>query len=112
MADYSDIIKDFKFNREGLICAVAQSHDTNRVLMVAWMNAEAVRLTLESKRVWYWSRSRKKLWRKGEQSGNNQSLVEMHLDCDGDTLLLKVKQEGPACHTGNTSCFFKGIFPF
>ena len=92
-----------------MVCAVAQSEEGNRVLMVAWMNAEAVRFTLESGRVWYWSRSRRRLWKKGEESGNGQWLVEMRPDCDGDALLLRVRQEGPACHTGKATCFYRRV---
>ena len=96
-----------KFGADGLVTAVAQQHDTGEVLMTAWMNREAVRLTLSEGRVCYWSRSRQALWRKGETSGQVQHLREMRLDCDGDTLLLLVDQEGVACHTGRRNCFFR-----
>jgi phosphoribosyl-AMP cyclohydrolase len=96
-----------RFDEDGLVPAVAQQHDTGEVLMVAWMNADAVRETLASGRVCYWSRSRQKLWRKGESSGQRQRLVELRVDCDGDTLLLRVEQTGVACHTGRRSCFFR-----
>ncbi len=89
--------------------AVAQDAKTGDVLMLAWMNAEALRLTLETSQVTYWSRSRKSLWRKGETSGHTQRLVSAFVDCDGDTLLLKVDQTGPACHTGAPACFFRKI---
>jgi len=95
-----------KFGPDGLVAAIAQQHDTGEVLMLAWMNREAVRLTLAEGRVCYWSRSRQALWRKGETSGQVQHLKEMRLDCDGDALLLLVDQQGVACHTGRRSCFF------
>ena len=98
-----------KFNAEGLIPAIAQQHDSGEVLMLAWMSREAVEETLATGRVCYWSRSRRKLWRKGETSGQVQRLVEMRLDCDGDALLLKVDQTGVACHTGRRSCFFRRV---
>jgi phosphoribosyl-AMP cyclohydrolase len=97
------------FNEQGLIPAIAVDHVTGEVLMLAWMNKEAVDITLETKQVTYWSRSRKVLWRKGETSGHTQELVEIYVDCDSDTLMLKVKQTGPACHTGNKTCFFRKI---
>ncbi len=95
-----------KFDAQGLIPAIAQQHGTGEVLMLAWMNAESVAQTLATGEVCYWSRSRQKLWRKGESSGQTQKLVEMRLDCDGDALLLLVDQLGVACHTGRRSCFF------
>ena len=98
-----------KFDAEGLIPAIAQQHDSGEVLMLAWMSREAIEETLATGRVCYWSRSRRKLWRKGETSGQVQRLVEMRLDCDGDTLLLKVDQTGVACHTGRRSCFFRRV---
>lgn len=96
-----------RFDGDGLIPAIAQQHDTGEVLMMAWMNAEAVAETLASGRVCYFSRSRGRLWRKGESSGQTQRLVELRLDCDGDTLLLLVDQHGVACHTGRRTCFFR-----
>jgi phosphoribosyl-AMP cyclohydrolase len=87
--------------------AIAQQHDTGEVLMMAWMNRDAVRETLETGRVCYWSRSRRALWRKGETSGQVQRLVDLRIDCDGDTLLLLVDQTGVACHTGKRRCFFR-----
>jgi phosphoribosyl-AMP cyclohydrolase len=93
------------FDRDGLIPAVAQQHDSGETLMLAWMNRESVAETLKTGRVCYWSRSRRKLWRKGESSGHVQRLVELRVDCDGDALLLLVDQTGPACHTGTRSCF-------
>ena len=95
------------FGPDGLIAAVAQQHDTGEVLMLAWMNREAVRLTLSEGRVCYWSRSRRALWRKGETSGQVQRLRELRLDCDGDAVLLLVEQQGVACHTGRRNCFFR-----
>lgn len=96
-----------KFNEQGLIPAIAQDAATGTVLMMAWMNAEALALTLSEQRAVYYSRSRNKLWRKGEESGNVQELVDILLDCDGDTILLKVNQiGGRACHTGRKHCFF------
>ena len=99
----------FVFNEEGLIPAIAQQHDTGEVLMLAWMNQEAIDETLRTGRVCYYSRSRKKLWRKGESSGQAQNLVALRLDCDGDTILLLVDQQGVACHTGRRNCFFHAL---
>ncbi|GHB09142.1 phosphoribosyl-AMP cyclohydrolase [Salinicola rhizosphaerae] len=95
-----------KWNADGLIPAIAQQHDSGEVLMMAWMNRAALKETLSTHRVCYWSRSRQAFWRKGETSGQQQHLVEARFDCDGDTLLLKVDQSGPACHTGRRSCFY------
>jgi phosphoribosyl-AMP cyclohydrolase len=100
-------IDEIAFAPDGLIAAVAQQHDTGEVLMVAWMNRDAIRATLTEGRVCYWSRSRQALWRKGETSGQVQYLREMRLDCDGDTILLLVDQHGVACHTGRRNCFFR-----
>ncbi len=102
----TDFIAGVKFDDRGLVAAVAQDAKDGRVLMVAWMNREALTRTLETRDVTYWSRSRGELWRKGETSGHTQRLVEAWIDCDGDTLLLKVDQTGPACHTGAPTCFF------
>jgi phosphoribosyl-AMP cyclohydrolase len=93
----------------GLITAITVDADTNEVLMVAYMNEEAYRLTRETGRVHYWSRSRNKLWKKGEESGNMQELVELRVDCDQDALLVRARQTGPACHEGYRSCFFRSI---
>jgi phosphoribosyl-AMP cyclohydrolase len=98
-----------RYDANGLVPAIAQQHDTGEVLMAAWMNAESLAETLATGRVCYWSRSRKALWRKGETSGQTQRLVEMRVDCDGDTLLLMVDQVGAACHTGQRSCFFRAV---
>jgi phosphoribosyl-AMP cyclohydrolase len=95
------------FDADGLVPAIAQQHDTGEVLMLAWMNREAVAETLATGRVCYYSRSRGQLWRKGETSGQVQRLVELRLDCDGDALLLLVDQPGVACHTGRRDCFFR-----
>ena len=100
-------LAEIKFDRDGLVPAIAQQYDTGEVLMVAWMNREALSVTLAEGRVCYWSRSRRKLWRKGETSGQVQLLRELRLDCDGDTVLLLVDQPGVACHTGRRSCFFR-----
>lgn len=94
-----------QYNESGLICAVAQQHDTGEVLMVAWMDAEALRRTLSTARGTYWSRSRQQYWVKGETSGNIQRVLQIRHDCDGDAVLLLVDQDGPACHTGTHSCF-------
>jgi phosphoribosyl-AMP cyclohydrolase len=99
----------FRFDHEGLIPAIAQQHDSGEVLMLAWMNRDALEETLATGQVCYWSRSRQKLWRKGETSGQTQLLVELRYDCDGDTLLLLVDQQGVACHTGHRSCFYTAL---
>ena len=103
------IVEDIKFNADGLVPAIAQQHDTGEVLMMAWMNRDAVIETLETGRVCYFSRSRGKLWRKGESSGQVQTLKDFRWDCDGDTLLLQVDQAGVACHTGRRNCFFNAV---
>lgn len=101
------VVAEIAFDARGLVPAVAQRHDSGEVLMLAWMSAEALRETLATGRVCYWSRSRAALWRKGETSGQVQTLVDLRLDCDGDTILLLVDQVGVACHTGRRSCFFR-----
>lgn len=98
-----------RFDDQGLIPAIAQQHDTGEVLMMAWMNREAVEETLRTRRVTYWSRSRRSLWRKGESSGQVQKLIDLRFDCDADTILLLVDQTGVACHTGRRSCFFRAL---
>jgi phosphoribosyl-AMP cyclohydrolase len=98
-----------KFNADGLVPAIAQQFDSGEVLMMAWMNAESVAETLATGRVCYWSRSRGKLWRKGESSGQVQTLKDFRWDCDGDTLLLMVDQIGVACHTGRRNCFYNAM---
>src|SRR5215213_6793275 len=102
-----EALAQINFGPDGLVASVAQQFDTGEVLMVAWMNREAVRVTLAEGRACYWSRSRQALWRKGETSGQVQRLREMRLDCDGDTVLLLVDQTGVACHTGRRSCFYR-----
>ncbi len=97
------------FDDDGLVPAIAQSHDTREVLMMAWMNRDAVAETLRTGRVCYYSRSRKALWRKGESSGQVQALVDFRFDCDNDTVLVLVDQTGVACHTGRRSCFFHAV---
>ena len=97
------------FNADGLVAAIAQDRRTGKVLMLAWMNREALSLTLSTGAMTYWSRSRNSLWRKGETSGHTQRLVEAYVDCDGDALLFKVEQTGPACHTGNEACFYRRL---
>ena len=99
----------FKFDDRGLITAVVQDATTKDVLMVAWMNAEALQLTQDTGEAHFWSRSRQELWHKGGTSGNIQRIREIKIDCDGDTLLLLVDPAGPACHTGETSCFYREI---
>lgn len=98
-------LRKIKFNEKGLIPAIAQDAEKHDVLMMAWMNKNSIKETLKTGRVCYWSRSRRALWRKGESSGQEQQLVDLIYDCDGDTILLKVKQTGVACHTGRRSCF-------
>jgi phosphoribosyl-AMP cyclohydrolase len=103
------IIADLTFDRDGLVPAIAQSQETGEVLMLAYMNADAVRETLQTGRVCYWSRSRQALWRKGESSGHVQRLIELRYDCDNDALLLRVEQTGPACHTNRPNCFYRAV---
>ncbi len=102
-------VNSILFDADGLVPAIAQQHDSGEVLMMAWMNAEAVAETLRTRRVCYYSRSRQTLWRKGESSGQTQALVDFRIDCDGDTVLLQVDQLGVACHTGRRNCFFNAI---
>lgn len=96
-----------KFNDQGLIPAIIQDAHNGEILMMAWMNAESLSLTQEKGETIFWSRSRGELWHKGATSGNIQRVIEIRVDCDADTLLIKVESEGPACHTGNRSCFFR-----
>jgi phosphoribosyl-AMP cyclohydrolase len=98
-----------QFDSQGLVPAIAQQHDTGEVLMMAYMDSAAVAETMRTGRVCYWSRSRKAPWRKGDTSGHIQTLVELRVDCDGDTLLAEVEQTGVACHTGRHNCFFRAI---
>ena len=103
------IPNNLKYDEKGLIPAVIQDRQTNEVLMVAYMNAESVKKTVESGFTWFWSRSRQKYWQKGETSGHMQQVREILYDCDQDTLLIKVDQTGPACHTGSRSCFYRAF---
>ena len=103
------VLNEVTFNDAGLVMAVAQQHDTGEILMAAWMNADALKETLDKGQVCYWSRSRRSLWRKGESSGQVQHLIELRVDCDGDTLLALVDQTGVACHTGRRTCFFTAL---
>ena len=105
----TDIFETITFTADGLVPAIAQQHDTGEVLMMAWMNRESITETFATDQVRYWSRSRKSLWRKGESSGQTQKLMDMRIDCDGDTLLLMVDQVGVACHTGRRNCFFNAV---
>ena len=98
-----------KFDTNGLIPAIVQDADTKEVLMMAYMNAESLRLTLERGETYFWSRSRGELWHKGETSGNIQKVVDIFVDCDADTLLIRVQPMGPACHTGERTCFYRQL---
>jgi phosphoribosyl-AMP cyclohydrolase len=103
-------LDDVRFDSDGLIPAIAQDHQSGRILMVAWMNREALALTVAEQRAIYWSRSRAKLWRKGEESGHVQKLIELRLDCDADVITMQVEQiGGMACHTGRESCFYRRL---
>ncbi len=103
----SSFLDKITWNRDGLVPAIAQDHESGRILMMAWMNAESLSLTVEENRAIYWSRSRQKLWRKGEESGHVQHIKEIRLDCDSDVIILTVDQVGGiACHTGRESCFY------
>lgn len=104
-------IPDLKYNEAGLIPCVVQDADTRDVLMMAWMNAESIELTLERGETVFWSRSRQELWHKGATSGNVQQLVDLRYDCDADTLLALVYPAGPACHTGERTCFYRSVIP-
>ena len=105
--DPNPLIQDIAFDRTGLVPVITQQYDSGEILMVAWMNRDAVVESVSSGRMCYWSRSRRALWRKGETSGQVQRLIELKLDCDGDALLARVDQLGVACHTGRRSCFFR-----
>ena len=109
MTTLTDALDSLKYNADGLIPAIAQQHDTHEVLMMAWMNREAVERTLTTSRVTYWSRSRQAFWMKGETSGHVQELLDLRVDCDRDCLLLLVRQTGPACHTNRRSCFYTAV---
>jgi phosphoribosyl-ATP pyrophosphohydrolase/phosphoribosyl-AMP cyclohydrolase len=103
------VIDQIEFDERGLVPAVVQDAEGGDVLMVAWMNREAVERTLADRRTWFFSRSRQELWPKGETSGNVQHVDEVRIDCDADTLLIRVHQEGAACHTGNRTCFYQSV---
>lgn len=110
MSDQNALMQKINWNEQGLIPAIAQDWQTDEVLMLAWMNADALQLTIDEERAIYWSRSRQALWRKGEESGNVQRLKELRIDCDADTVLLKVEQIGGiACHTGRRHCFYQKL---
>lgn len=102
-------LTNIKFDSNGLITTVVQDASTKDVLMVAWMNAESLQKTKQSGETWFWSRSRQELWHKGRTSGNTQKVVEIRYDCDGDTLLVLVEPAGPACHTGEQTCFYRSL---
>lgn len=107
--NYSELLTQIKWDAAGLIPTVVQDDQSKEVLMLAYMNEESLKLSIESGVTWYWSRSRSELWNKGATSGHTQRIVSMSYDCDGDTLLLRVEQQGPACHTGRYSCFYNAI---
>lgn len=107
--DINEVLPQLQWNQDGLIPAIVQNIQSKEVQMMAWMNQDALLSTLQTKDIWFWSRSRKKLWRKGETSGHTQKLIEARADCDGDTLLLLVEQKGPACHTNRPHCFYNRI---
>ena len=109
MANSGLQIPDLKWDERSLIPAIVQDAKTEEVLTLAYMNAESLRLTLETGETWFWSRSREELWHKGATSGNTQSVVEVRYDCDGDALLVRVVPAGPACHTGEVSCFYRTV---
>jgi phosphoribosyl-AMP cyclohydrolase len=103
-------LQSIKWDKDGLVPVIAQDYRTNKILMFAWMNQEALELTQKNKKAFYWSRSRKKIWEKGEESGHIQNVHEIRLDCDGDVILLKIEQiENIACHTGRETCFYQKL---
>lgn len=107
-----ELLKNVRYNDAGLVPVIAQQFDTGEVLMMAWANETALRETIRTKRMCYFSRSRQSLWRKGETSGHVQRAIELRIDCDGDTILALIDQTGSACHTGNRSCFFRKTTDF
>jgi phosphoribosyl-AMP cyclohydrolase len=110
MTEPGTLVQDIKWNEQGLVPAIAQDWQSGEVLMLAWMNRDALQLTIDEGRAIYWSRSRQALWRKGEESGHVQTLKELRIDCDADTVLLKVEQVGGiACHTGRRACFYRQL---
>lgn len=104
-----ELLSAIKYDAMGLVPAIIQDAKTNQVLMMAYMNQESLQLTLEKRETVFWSRSRNELWRKGESSGNIQKVIEIKIDCDADTLLILVQPAGPACHTGNQTCFYRSM---
>lgn len=108
--EITEVLRQLKFDDQGLIPAIVQDAATGRVLTLAYMNREAVQLSLKERQTWFWSRSRQKLWHKGATSGNTQQILRAEADCDGDALLVTVQPRGPACHTGKDSCFFNEVF--
>ena len=104
-----ELLSEIKYDANGLVPAIVQDAETNEVLMLAYMNAESLRLTVETGETYFWSRSRQELWHKGATSGNVQRVVEVRVDCDADTLLIRVHPAGPACHTGNQTCFYRKL---
>ena len=102
-------LSEIRFDANGLVPAIVQDVETKEVLMLAYMNRESLQLTMEKGETYFWSRSRKELWHKGDTSGNLQHVVDICVDCDADTLLIRVHPEGPACHTGNQTCFYRNI---
>ena len=104
-----ELIREIKYDANGLVPAIVQDAETHEVLMLAYMNAESLKLTLETGETWFWSRSRSELWHKGATSGNIQKVVEVKVDCDADTLLVLVNPAGAACHTGERTCFFRSL---
>lgn len=105
----TDFLDSVRFNEDGLVPAIAQQYDSGEILMMAWMTKETLQETITTGRACYWSRSRRSFWRKGDTSGHSQHIKEIYLDCDGDTILLKIDQIGAACHTGALSCFFQKL---
>jgi phosphoribosyl-ATP pyrophosphohydrolase/phosphoribosyl-AMP cyclohydrolase len=103
------LLSEIKYDANGLVPAIVQDANTKEVLTLAYMNAESLQLTLETKETWFWSRSRQELWHKGATSGNVQKVIEVRVDCDADTLLVLVEPAGPACHTGERTCFYREI---
>lgn len=103
------LLEAVKFDKDGLLPAIAQDAETGKILMLAYMNRESLEITLKERKMCYWSRSRKELWRKGATSGNTQEVKEILIDCDGDALIFKITQTGGACHTGYESCFFRKV---
>ena len=102
-------LPELKFDDRGLLPAVVQDHSTRQVLMLAWVDAEAIRRTIDTRTTWFWSRSREEYWNKGATSGNTQKVVELRYDCDADALLMLVEPAGPACHTGEVTCFYRSL---